>query len=134
MYNTYHIYKLIHKDDELRSLITHADFQHKVALKLLQNPMLFGRKQASAISISSTVKTQKFIFTSAHRLVKRDKKGYCGACRTTRERPAKRKALSEIDTNGNKRRKQGSQSWYGCAGCVGSYCCQKGDCFKAIHS
>ena len=114
--------------------MTHVTFQHQIALKLLQNPEFFGRKQISPISISSNVNIRRFTLTSAHRLVKRNKKGYYNACKITKERPAKRKALEEIDGNGNKRVKRGSQSWYGCVGCVGSYCCQKGDCFEAIHS
>ena len=134
VYNAYYLYKLVHKDDELGELITHATFQHEIALRLLQNPELFGRQKASSISISSTVSTKRFILTSAHRLIRRVKRGYCSACKTTKERPAKREILGEIDNYGNKRKRNGSESWYGCAGCVGSYCCRKGDCFEAIHS
>ena len=112
--------------------MTHAEFQQQVAIKLLQNPELFGRKKVSSISISSTVKT--LTMPSEHRLIKMSKKGYCIACKITQERPAKRQALAEIDGNEKKRRKRGSQSWYACAGCVGGYCCQKKDCFDALHS
>ena len=62
------------------------------------------------------------------------KKGYCNVCKIIKERLAKRQALGEINENGKKRRIQGSESWYACVGCEGSYCCQKGGCFTALHS
>ena len=131
IYNTYHIYKLVH-EDEIGKRMIHAEFQYEVAIRLLQNPELFGRKRPSSISISSTVRT--FTKPSVYRLIKMVKRGYCIACKTTGERPAKRQPLAEIDTYGNKRRKRGSESWYACAGCEGTYCCQKKECFDALHS
>ena len=131
IYNSYYIYKLIHTD-EVGKYITHEEFQHQIAMKLLENPAAFGRKRPSAVSILTTNKG--FTLPPAHRLVKMSKKGYCIACRTSKERPAKRQALGEIDGNGNKRRFRGSESWYACVGCGGSYCCQKGECFEAIHT
>ena len=82
--------------------------------------------------MSSTAKT--FTILSVHRLIKMSKRGYCIACKPTKERPAKRQPLTEIDNFGNKRRKRGSESWYACAGCAGKYCCQKKECFEALHS
>ena len=62
------------------------------------------------------------------------KKGYYIAYKVNKERPAKRQALGEIDGNGNKRQKRGSQTTYACVGCENNYCCQKEDCFEALHS
>ena len=45
VYNAYHIYKLVHNDDELGKLITHSTFQYKITLKLLQNPEVFSKKE-----------------------------------------------------------------------------------------
>ena len=114
--------------------MTYVIFQHEIALKLLENPELFSRKKVSEISIASTINTKKFTLTSAHGLVKRSKKGYYNAYKITKERPAKRQIIGEINQFGNKRQKKGSQTWYGYTGCVNSYYHQKGDCFEAIHT
>ena len=131
IFNAYHLYKLIHTD-EIGQRITHLEFQHQVAIKLLQHPELFSRKKVSSISVSSTAKT--FTMPSEHRLVKMSKRGYYITYKTTKERPTRRQPLSEIDRFGNARAKKCSQSWYACVGCGGSYCCQKKDCFDALHS
>ena len=113
--------------------MTHEDFQHQIALKLLQDPQVFGRIRPSAVSVSTT--SRGFIQPQQnHRLAKISKKGYCIVCKINKERPAKRQALGEIDGNGNKRRKRGSETKYICVGCTGSYCCNNRDCFEALHS
>ena len=139
VYNAYHLYKLIHtnekgKIDEIGKRMTHEDFQHQIAMKLLENPQVFGRKRPSTVSISTTSTGFTMPQENKHRLVRMSKRGYCNVCKITKERPARRQALGEIDTNGKKRRIRGSESWYACVGCEGSYCCQTRDCFTALHS
>ena len=107
VYNAFHIYKLIHTD-EIGQRMAHSEFQHQMAIKLLQDPELFSRKKASSISISSTANA--FTMPSIHRLIKISKKGYCVTCKTTGERPAKRQPLGELDNFRYQRRKRGSQS------------------------
>ena len=94
VYNAYYLYKLIHTD-EVGKKITHEDFQHQIAIKLLENPKVFGRKRSSKVSISTT--NRGFILPETHRLVKMSKKGYCTVCKTNKERPAKRQAVVKGD-------------------------------------
>ena len=101
-------------------------------MKLLENPKVFDRKKPSTISISTTNKG--FTLPQKHRLVRISRKGYCKICKINKERSARKQALREIDGNGNKRRKRGSETMYVYIGCSDSYCCQKKDCFEALHT
>ena len=88
--------------------MTYIDFQHEIIIKLLDYPEVFGRKRPLIMFILTTNKG--FTLLEKHRLIKILKRGYCIIYKITKERPAKRQALREIDGNGTKRRKRGSQS------------------------
>ena len=76
----------------------------------MSNPEFFSRKQISPIFILNNINIKRFTLKSAHRLIKKDKKGHYNTCKITKERPIKRKALGEIDGNNNKRVKRGLES------------------------
>ena len=112
--------------------MTHKDFQHEIAIKLLENPKVFDRKRFLTIFISITNKG--FTLPQEYRLVRISKKEYYKICKINKERPVKRQILREIDGNRNKRRKRGSKTIYVYIKCSDSYYYQKKDCFKALHT
>ena len=120
VYNAYYLYKLIHLE-EISKRMAYIDFQHEIAIKLLNHPEVFGRKRPLIVSILTTNKG--FTLPEKHRFFKILKRGYYIVCKIIKKRLAKRQVFREIDGNGIKRRKRGLQSWYVCIECLASYCC-----------
>ena len=68
--------------------MTYKDFQHEIAMKLLENPKVFDRKKPLTISISITNKG--FTLLQEYRLVRISKKEYCKIYKINKKRLAKR--------------------------------------------
>ena len=126
VYNSYYLYKLIH----LNSKLSHKNFQHEVAMKLVQNSAENERKWESTVQLSG----EKDAFTLPdHHYIKLSKKKYCEACRMKKSRPKKWKILEEIDDFGNKRQLRASETTWTCEGCMNKSICRQNSCWEAIH-
>ena len=82
VYNSYYLYKLIHPDSKL----SHKDFQHEVAMKLVQNSAEDERKRESTVQISGEKDAS---IQPNHHYIKLSKKQYCEACKVEKSRPQK---------------------------------------------
>ena len=126
--NAYTLYRLANPT----STMTHLQFQHRIALDLLQEPAGNARKRVHPIQISGA-KTPE-VSTPLHDWVLLGKRQYCQVCRNSKKRPHRRQILGEIDLNRKISRQRGSQTSWGCNPCANSAICHTTDCWNAFHS
>lgn len=126
--NTYKLHMLDNSKSDNR--FSHAEFLRHIGTSLLQNPMGNTRYRKTQISVHT--KALPLVPPPAHHWL--DKKQRCHPCALTKTRPSKRKGepLGEIDGNGNKRYKRGSQTVWACEGCH-KPCCKNSSCWNALH-
>ena len=126
--NAYNLYRLANPT----STITHLQFQHRIALDLLQDPAGNGRKRAHSIQVSGARSPE--VPRPTHEWLHLDKKHYCLVCKETGKRPHRRQVLGEIDHNRKVPKKRGSQTRWGCTACPNSAICHTADCWNAFHT
>ena len=126
VYNSYYLYKLIHPDSKL----SHKDFQHEVAMKLVQNSAENERKRKSTVQLSGEKDASTL---PDHHYIKLSKKKYCEVCKVKKSRPKKWKILEEIDDFGNKRQKWAFETTWACEKCMNKPICRQNSCWEAIH-
>ena len=126
VYNSYYLYMLIHSDSNL----SHKNFQHEIAMKLVQNSAENKRKREFTVQISD----EKDAFTQSKcHYIKLSKKKYCEACKKKKSRSEKWKILKEIDDFDNKRCKWRSQTTWACEECMNKFIYRQNSCWEAIH-
>jgi hypothetical protein len=129
--NSFRLWQLANPESKL----THYEFQSQIALELMRNPegQAQARRRASKIHISGSKKNSHEMPT--HSWLPYEMKSYCKVCEITRNRPS-RPALGAIDVNivAGKKRKRGSQTYWGCTGCPESHICRTKECWSEFHS
>lgn len=114
------------------SKLSHVDFQHQVAMSLVQDPAGTDRKRATNVEVTGLEGLKDL----EHDWAQLKKRAYCQVCQLNGDRPSKKPRPLAETTNSvtNKRRQRGPQTLWGCKGCMGSACCRGSSCWEALHS
>lgn len=120
--NAFNLWKILKPE----STLSHINFQHEIAMKLVQNPLVISRKYAPRVQV---IGRNPSVPLPQHHFVRLDKKTYCQVCRLKRNtRKRGRDPLAPTDGNTDWKTKRPFQTSWGCGGCPKSACCHSVEC------
>ena len=127
--NAYIIYKTCDLENEH---LCRENFIRKIATSLIEKNVDCERKRSSHVADIFVNDS-----TSEHRWVRLEKRRYCDVCRNDKNTSfkRKRKSLTEVDFNAQKRRKRGAQTSWDCAAwrCQKKAVCRIIKCWNYMH-